>query len=182
MTHDDGASINELVLAACRSDQLETLESAMEDDSFDPNFVDGVGNTAAHYAAKNGSIDCLEALVNIDNINLDIKNRIEGDTPLHNAVRYQTEHVEMAVAMVQLLLEGGADPEGANYNKSDAFSIKNRDQLKPIDLVIPKYTDLKEILEHGVIANQFDEDDIVDEDEFAAAEHADYDSDDAHSD
>lgn len=60
--------------------------------------------------AKAGAIGCLEILVNLDDIELDVQNRLEGDTPLHKAVQYQTEDVEMATAMVELLLAAGADP------------------------------------------------------------------------
>lgn len=41
---------DELMLAACRNDQEDTLEEILNDGSCDPNFVDGAGNTAAHYA------------------------------------------------------------------------------------------------------------------------------------
>lgn len=61
-------------------------------------------------SAKAGSIGCLELLVNLDDIDLNVKNRLEGDTPLHKAVQYQDEDLPMAIAMVEILLEGGADP------------------------------------------------------------------------
>ena len=61
-------------------------------------------------SAKAGSIGCLELLVNVDDIEIDVKNRLEGDTPLHKAVQHQDEDLPMAVAMVELLLEAGADP------------------------------------------------------------------------
>lgn len=50
-------------------------------------------------------------LVNHDDINLDIKNTLEGQTPLHIAVQYANQDHEMALAMVELLLAGGADPK-----------------------------------------------------------------------
>jgi ankyrin repeat protein len=49
--------------------------------------------------------------VNHDDIDLDIQNTLEGNTPLHVAVQYANEDHEMAVAMVELLLAGGADPK-----------------------------------------------------------------------
>jgi ankyrin repeat protein len=61
------------------------------------------------HSAKTGSIGCLEALVNEEEINLDIQNRLEGETPLHLAVKYANEDPEMADALVELLLAGGAD-------------------------------------------------------------------------
>ncbi|CDH50714.1 predicted protein [Lichtheimia corymbifera JMRC:FSU:9682] len=167
MTNQDGATNNELMLATCRNDQEDTLEEILNDGSCDPNFVDGAGNTAAHYAAKAGSIGCLELLVNLDDIDLNVKNRLEGDTPLHKAVQYQDEDLPMAIAMVEILLEGGADP-----------SIENRNKLTPILLVNPKNTELKEMLEQGTAAFQMDDSDIADDD----AHGDDGDSDDQPSD
>jgi ankyrin repeat protein len=42
---------------------------------------------------------------------LDIQNTLEGETPLHLAVQYANQDHEMADAMVELLLLGGADPK-----------------------------------------------------------------------
>lgn len=61
------------------------------------------------YSVKAGSIGCLEVLVNHDEVDLDIQNTLEGETPLHLAVKYANEDHEMAEAMVELLLAGGAD-------------------------------------------------------------------------
>jgi ankyrin repeat protein len=36
---------------------------------------------------------------------------LEGQTPLHIAVQYANQDHEMALAMVELLLAGGADPK-----------------------------------------------------------------------
>jgi hypothetical protein len=60
-------------------------------------------------SAKHGALNCLEKLVNHDDIDLDIKNTVEGDTPLHKAVVYD-EDPEIALAIVELLLEAEADP------------------------------------------------------------------------
>lgn len=63
------------------------------------------------FSVKAGSIGCLEALVNHDEVDLDIQNRIEGDTPLHLAVQFANMEHDMGFAMVDLLLAGGADPK-----------------------------------------------------------------------
>ncbi|KAI9488016.1 ankyrin repeat-containing domain protein, partial [Zychaea mexicana] len=129
-------TIDKLMLSTCRNDQEDVLGDLLKEGSCDPNFVDGAGNTAAHYAAQFGSIGCLELLVNLDDIDFDVKNRLEGDTPLHKAVQHQSEDVPMAVAMVEILLEAGADP-----------NIENRNKLTPITLVNPQNKELKELLE-----------------------------------
>ncbi|KAG2225757.1 hypothetical protein INT45_011425 [Circinella minor] len=149
----EGALNNDLMLSTCRNDQEDMLEELLKEESCDPNYVDGAGNTAAHYAAKAGSIGCLELLVNVDDIEIDVKNRLEGDTPLHKAVQHQDEDLPMAVAMVELLLEAGADP-----------SIENRNKLTPILLVNPQNKELKELLEQGAAAYQMDDSDIANDD------------------
>ncbi|KAI8997677.1 ankyrin repeat-containing domain protein [Pilobolus umbonatus] len=150
MAEDQGASHNELMLALCRGDQEEELETLLED-GCDVNFTDGAGNTAAHYAAKSGSIGCLELLVNEDDIDLDIKNRFQEDTPLHLAVQYANEDYEMSLAMVELLLAGGANP-----------NIENRNRLTPILMITnPKHREIKHKLEEGMAVYDMDDSDIV---------------------
>jgi uncharacterized protein len=61
------------------------------------------------HRAKHGSLDCLELLVGHEGIDLDIKNTLEGDTPLHKAVEF-SDDPDVAIAMVELLLEAEADP------------------------------------------------------------------------
>lgn len=60
------------------------------------------------YSARFGSLTCLEILVDIPGINVNLRNK-QGDTPLHLAVRYE-EDPEVAVSMVDILLDSGADP------------------------------------------------------------------------
>ncbi|KAF9279771.1 hypothetical protein BGZ68_007711 [Mortierella alpina] len=52
MSETEGANSNELLLAACREDNLELLEEVLSSDSstFDINHRDGAGNSALHYA------------------------------------------------------------------------------------------------------------------------------------
>ncbi|KAI8880992.1 ankyrin [Backusella circina FSU 941] len=155
MTEEQGASRNELLLALCRSDQEEELIELLENEECNVNYTDGAGNSAAHYAAKTGSIGCLEALVNEEDIILDIQNRLEGETPLHLAVKYADEDAEMADALVELLLAGGADP-----------NIENRNKLTPIMLVNPKFQSIKDKLSQAAAGYEIDDADVVNEDDF----------------
>ncbi|KAI8059963.1 ankyrin repeat-containing domain protein [Gilbertella persicaria] len=154
MTEDQGASANELMLALCRGDQEEELEKLLDEGHCDVSFVDGAGNSAAHYAAKSGSIGCLEVLVNHDEVDLDIQNTLEGATPLHLAVQYANQDHEMAAAMVELLLAGGANPK-----------IQNRNQLTPAMLVNPQYKDIKQQLDSASVAYDMDDSDIAHDDD-----------------
>lgn len=51
---------------------------------------------------------CLEILADIPGINVNLRNK-QGDTPLHLAVKYE-EDPEVAISMVDILLDSGADP------------------------------------------------------------------------
>lgn len=52
---------------------------------------------------------CLEVLVEVPEININKQNKKEGNTPLHLAVLYE-EDFEVALSMVNILLDCGADP------------------------------------------------------------------------
>ncbi|KAF9896830.1 hypothetical protein BX616_006678, partial [Lobosporangium transversale] len=111
MTTDEGANNNELLIAACREDNLEMLEQVLSSDhsSYDINHTDAFGNSALHYAAKYGSQGCLEVLMYYDGINVNVTNNSEGDTPLHKAAGYQDP--EVALDMVQHLIKKGASAQ-----------------------------------------------------------------------
>ncbi|CAO3644702.1 unnamed protein product [Cunninghamella blakesleeana] len=156
---DEGASNNELLLAACRNDQEDQVEEILETEDYDIHFTDGAGNTAAHLAAKNGSLGCLEHLVNLDHIDLNIKNILEGNTPLHCAVEYQDQDYEYALSMVDILIQGGAD-----------VNIENRNKLTPIMLVKPGRTKLKELLLQATASLQVDDADIANDDDYGSDE------------
>jgi uncharacterized protein len=71
-----------------------------------------LGNTALHIAAIRGSLECLDILLDQEGVEVDPRNRMEGDTPLHSAARLSTEEgaEEEAEEVITMLLEAGADP------------------------------------------------------------------------
>ncbi|KAF8982844.1 hypothetical protein BGZ46_000480 [Entomortierella lignicola] len=155
MADEDGASKNELLIAACRDDNLELLDEVLssDPDSFDVNFTDAVGNSALHHAARSGSTECLEILLYYDGLNVNIANRLEGDTPLHKAAAYEVP--EVALRMVEALVNHGA-----------SLNVLNKLKQKPID-VAPSDThvEVREFLENAVIGSQFDARDIPNDDD-----------------
>lgn len=105
-------------------------------------------------------------MVNHDDIDLDIKNTVEGDTPLHKAVVYD-EDPEIAIAIVELLLEAEADPRYVTLLHALHFSItivltvypcvyriQNRNQLTPLQLVSPQNQEMKDLINSAVVAYQ----------------------------
>ncbi|KLT38565.1 ankyrin [Cutaneotrichosporon oleaginosum] len=122
----DGASPRERLFAAAKTDNEDLLLSAL-DQLLSVNAQDGLGNTALHYAVIHGSTDVLEHIVDHDSCEPDIPNNLDGETPLHIAVRQRWEDQPgVRLYIVGTLLEGGAN-----------MLIKNRHGERPIDLLPP---------------------------------------------
>ncbi|KAF8934844.1 hypothetical protein BGZ47_010191 [Haplosporangium gracile] len=154
MSDDEGASNNELLVAACKEDNLDMLEEVLSADasSFDINHTDGLGNAALHYAARHGSTGCLEVLLYYDGINVNVINRIEGETPLHKAAAYSDP--ETALEMVQILVNGGASTK-----------LQNKMKQTPADKApSDTHAEVKEFLENVTLGSMVDSRDIPAED------------------
>ncbi|WOO85140.1 Ankyrin repeat-containing protein [Vanrija pseudolonga] len=137
--HADGASANEQLLAAAKTDNEELLLSALEQLE-DVNYADGLGNTALHYAVIHGSTDVLEHLLEHDSIHLDLRNRLQGDTPLHIAVRQRYE--EHPAARLYIGREVGMDEQltstvGSLLEAGADQLVKNRHGQRPGDALPP---------------------------------------------
>jgi uncharacterized protein len=111
---------------------------------------DPLGNTALHVASIRGSLDCLDLLLDQEGVEVDPKNRMEGDTPLHSAARLSTEAggEEDAREVIEMLLEAGADPRFVLGDPSDG-RVRNKGELKPVDIVPPQLVDLRNILKRA---------------------------------
>ncbi|KAF9133566.1 hypothetical protein BGX30_012227 [Mortierella sp. GBA39] len=154
MSGDEGASNNELLVAACKEDNLDMLEEVLSADasSFDVNHTDGLGNAALHYAARHGSTGCLEILLYYDGINVNVINRIEGEAPLHKAAAYSDP--EIALEMVQILVNGGA-----------TLTVQNKLKQIPADKApSDTHAEVKEFLENAALGAKVDLRDIPPED------------------
>ncbi|KAK9472898.1 ankyrin repeat-containing domain protein [Dipodascopsis tothii] len=126
---DDGAKPGELLLEAARRNNTDLLEETLSGYAGDASELinsahDALGNTALHLAAINGSYECLDILLDVEGVEVDPINRLEGDTPLHSAVRYSEEEPEHGAFIADVLIDAGCDPR-----------IRNKEGLKPIDLV-----------------------------------------------
>jgi len=109
---------------------------------------DGVGNGCLHLAASYGSYEVLDVLLDQEGLEMDEIDRMEADTALHKAVRYvnslpAAEWAAAGHAIVEILLDAGCDPR-----------IRNKAKLKPVELVDPRNTELKGILQRGEFAMQ----------------------------
>ncbi|OLY78661.1 Ankyrin repeat-containing protein [Smittium mucronatum] len=147
---------DEILLAACKQDQSDLLLQALNSKhGVNVNAVDGVGNTGLHYAqvlfpfipilhklfsAQFGSVECVEILLGRKDINVNIPNRMEQETPLFKAVSLYDQN-ELSLKITALLIAAGADPR-----------LKNRNGRRPIDLVPFNYKELRTLLLQATLA------------------------------
>ncbi|KDN52578.1 ankyrin [Tilletiaria anomala UBC 951] len=113
MAETEGANNNQRLLFAARTDNIELLQEVLSapEGSYDINFQDGLGMTALHYAASSASTSVLPELLEQE-VDVDLHSRLEGNTPLHEAIK--VEHEEARNWIVEQLLEAGADPREVN--------------------------------------------------------------------
>ncbi|KTW31451.1 hypothetical protein T552_00093 [Pneumocystis carinii B80] len=138
----DGASPSEILLDACHKENPNLLNQILDDPSTDifliNNSRDGLGNTSLHLSVQYGSIACLNILLDVENLEINSKNFLEENTPLHKAVEYQYKDKDIALEMVESLIDAGADPR-----------IKNKMKQKPIDLVDQRHTSIRDVLKRA---------------------------------
>lgn len=108
------ALTDKLLIHAARTDNVQLFTSVTMAEPrvpYDVNFADGIGNTALHYACAQASIQVIDALLD-EEVDVDVRNRLEGNTPLHEACR--VEHEEARNWIVSELFSAGADPRIRN--------------------------------------------------------------------
>lgn len=152
---DQGATPRELLLEAARRNNTDLLMEVLETNStaeFLNNSTDALGNTALHIAAKHGSYDVIDELLDIEGVEVDPANTLEKNTPLHEAVQLAKDNEKLCLDVVNLLVEAGADPR-----------ILNKHRQKPIQIVEPTNTELRAVLRDGEYFMNAG-DDIVNED------------------
>ncbi|CCD23658.1 ankyrin repeat-containing protein ANK1 NDAI_0B06270 [Naumovozyma dairenensis CBS 421] len=129
----EGASLKEQLLDASRRNNVDLLEQIFTTLDNDEEKIadlintakDPLGNTALHLSCKYGSWEVLDKILDQEgDIEIDPKNDMDGDTPLHSAVRYAQDEPEHGEFIAQNLIEVGADPR-----------IRNNHNQKPIDLI-----------------------------------------------
>lgn len=124
-----GATENEQLIGAARSNNEALLESllkgknAAEISELVNNLRDPIGNTLLHLAASNGAYDVIDLLLDQEGVEIDPINRLQGNTPLHCAVDYAVGEPEVGVAVVELLIEAGADPMPKNVRGKRAIDL-----------------------------------------------------------
>lgn len=101
--------------------------------------------------------EILDILLDQEGLEIELTDRIEGDLPLHKAVRYANSlspaERAQGTPIVEILLDAGCDPR-----------IRNKAKLKPVELVDPRNTELREVLRKGEVAMMMGGDVVADDD------------------
>ncbi|KAI9891365.1 MAG: hypothetical protein M1814_002878 [Vezdaea aestivalis] len=169
---DEGATPRELLLECSRRNNTSLLNDVVKDISSSVpqgkgiakvaetlnKAVDGIGNHLLHLAATYGSYEVLDVLLDQEGLEVDPLDRLEKDTPLHKAVRYANgltvESREAGSQIVELLIDAGSDPR-----------IRNKAKLKPVELVDPRNTSLRLVLQKAEYAATAGADVVVADDD-----------------
>jgi len=143
----EGASAKEQLVEACRRNNVELLTEIVSNCKNDDEISDLLNNTKSvlgnhlyHEAALQGNYEIIDMLLDQPNFECDPINRIEGDTPLHSAIRWINSEPpaqrEFGNALVEMMLEAGSSTR-----------VKNKAKLTPYHLVDPRNAGLRELIQ-----------------------------------
>lgn len=99
-----------------------------------------MGNHLYHEAALRGNYEIIDMLLDQPGFECDPVNRLEGDTPLHSAIRWINSEPEaqreFGNELVDMMLEAGSNPR-----------VKNKGGLTALQLVDPRNKELRELIQ-----------------------------------
>ncbi|OAQ94101.1 ankyrin repeat protein [Purpureocillium lilacinum] len=149
----EGASIKEQLIAACRGNNTDLLTELLDgkpDDEITSllnRTVTVMGNHLYHEAASRGNYEVIDLLLDQPAFECDPVNRLEGDTPLHSAIRWLNAEPPaqrpFGLALVSMMLEAGSSPRA-----------RNRARLTPAQLVDPSNQELRDLIRQHEYASQ----------------------------
>ncbi|KAI0405504.1 ankyrin repeat protein [Xylaria palmicola] len=143
----EGASVKEQLVEACRRNNVDLLTEIIKDCKNDAeishllnNTTTVMGNHLYHEAALQGNYEIIDMLLDQPEFECDPITRVEGDTPLHSAIRWINSEPpaqrEFGNALVEMMLEAGSSTR-----------VKNKAKLTPYQLVDPRNAGLRELLQ-----------------------------------
>lgn len=101
MADDARVTSDKQLIHAARTDNVDLFNSVVNAEPqvpYDINYADGVGNTPLHYAVENVSVNVLDLILE-EEVDVDARNRLDGDTPLHIACRIQNEEARNYIGL-----------------------------------------------------------------------------------
>ncbi|KAK1763536.1 ankyrin repeat protein [Phialemonium atrogriseum] len=142
----EGASVKELLIEACRQNNTDLLTECLEAKGDDEiarllnETTTVMGNHLYHEAASRGNYEIIDLLLDQPNFECDPTNRLEGDTPLHSAIRWLNSEPEaqreFGSALVDMMLEAGSSTRA-----------RNKGGLTPYQLVDPRNAALRDLIQ-----------------------------------
>ncbi|OLN96441.1 Ankyrin repeat-containing protein [Colletotrichum chlorophyti] len=143
----EGASVKELLIEACRRNNTDLFNEVIADIKDEDELsrilnetTTVMGNHLYHEAASRGNYEIIDLLLDQPNFECDPVNRLEGDTPLHTAIRWINSEPpaqrEFGNALVDMMLEAGSNPR-----------VKNKGGLTALQLVDPRNTSLRDLIQ-----------------------------------
>ncbi|KAI1420829.1 ankyrin repeat protein [Xylaria sp. FL1777] len=143
----EGASVGEQLIEACRRNNVDLLTEIIQNCKDDKeissilnNTTTVMGNYLYHEAALQGNYEVIDMLLDQPEFECDPVNRADGDTPLHSAIRWINSEPpaqrEFGNALVEMMLEAGSSTR-----------VKNKAKLTPYQLVDPRNTGLRELIQ-----------------------------------
>ncbi|EON95936.1 putative ankyrin repeat protein [Phaeoacremonium minimum UCRPA7] len=142
----EGASVKEQLVEACRRNNTDLLTEILEGKSEDEiakllnETTTVMGNHLYHEAASRGNYEIIDMLLDQPNFECDPVSRMEGDTPLHTAIRWINSEPpaqrEFGNALVDMMLEAGSNPR-----------LRNKAKLTPLQLVDPRNAALRDLIQ-----------------------------------
>ena len=102
---------------------LPTVRRILHQPGFDVNagFLGGTtvgGLTALHLAVYAGHLAIVQAILQVEGVNVNARTVAEGCTPLHAACCCSADNIPLPI--LQALLDAGADPNAAADNGDDS--------------------------------------------------------------
>ena len=124
MADESGATPRELLIEACRRNNTNLLSELLASKplnskpeaiaKFLNTTTDALGASALHIAAQYGNYEALDMILDQEGVEIDGKEKRDGDTCLHKAVRYCNDQTkgdwEHGKAVVDILVDAGCDP------------------------------------------------------------------------
>ncbi|KAI1392334.1 uncharacterized protein F4822DRAFT_390642 [Hypoxylon trugodes] len=166
----EGASVKEQLVEACRRNNVDLLNEIISNCKNDDEISDLLNNTTTimgnhlyHEAALQGNYEIIDTLLDQPNFECDPLNRIEGDTPLHSAIRWINSEPpaqrDFGSALVRMMLEAGSGTR-----------VRNKAKLTPYQLVDPSNQGLRDLIREHEYA-ELNAGDFVNQDEAPAVKN-----------
>ncbi|EQB47344.1 ankyrin repeat protein [Colletotrichum gloeosporioides Cg-14] len=164
----EGASVKEILIEACRRNNTDLFNEVVADIKDEDELsrilnetTTVMGNHLYHEAASRGNYEIIDLLLDQPNFECDPVNRLEGDTPLHTAIRWINSEPpaqrEFGNALVDMMLEAGSNPR-----------VKNKGGLTALQLVDPRNAALRDLIQKHEYAS-LNAGDFINVDSSAAA-------------